>query len=187
MGIILRILIVIILLAVQPFLWKFVGDRARQLHSNQTNEEQFALLSQKLIDSQKAFSDAQPRLADLSDSFPPATTISQVVGRIEALADTKHLVIELKSIEDGSPVEAGKGAITAKHITASVTGPVESLFSFLEAMEYQKEVLHIDSWDLIQGSLPSVSPVASPQQGVPLDTIFQMTLRMTYYFYDAPK
>lgn len=171
-----RIALLLILAALQPFLWSYVGDRARQLHMSQTNEEQFALLSQKLIESQQAFSQAQPRLLQLADSFPASNTISQVVGRIEALADAKHLIIELKSIEDATPVEAGRGTIVTKRITAEVTGSVESLFSFLESMENQKEFISIESWDVVMDT--------SPQQTS--QTVFKMTLRAIYYFYDAP-
>ncbi len=182
-----RIILVVILLTIQPFLWGYVGSRARQLHANQTNEEQFALLSQKLIESQQAFSDIQPRLLKLSDSFPSSITISQVVGRIEALADTKHVAIELKSIEDVSSLDAGKGKITTKRITADVSGPIDALLSFLEVMEHQKEVLSIESWDVVQAASQSSLPVTVPTSGPEEDSqaFFKMTLHAVYYFYDG--
>ncbi len=172
----LRIALLLALGILQPFLWTYVGDRARQLHMSQTNEEQFALLSQKLIESQQAFSDAQPRLLKFTDVFPPSNTVSQVVGRIEALADTRQLSIELKSIEDTTPIEAGKGTINTKRITSEVTGSVNELFSFLEAMENQKEFLSIESWDII------TTAGLSQQNSVPT---FKMTLHTIYYFYDT--
>ena len=184
MNFLTRIVLVVILLAIQPFLWGYVGGRSRQLHSNQANEEQFALLSQKLIESQQAFSDTQPRLLGIIDSFPFPAAISQVVGRIEALADTKHVAIELKSIEDGFPLEAGAGKITTKRITAQATGSVESIFSFLEAMENQKEFLAIESWDIIPAAAPSPSPGVALAEGAP-QSFFTMTLHIIYYFYDG--
>lgn len=171
MHILVRIAIVILLIGIQPFLWGYVADRSRQLHLAQTNEEQFVLLSQKLIEAQQVFSQAQPSILKLAESFPSSTTISQVVGRIEALADSNSLGIELKSIEDMDPLEAGQGKILRKRITTEVTGPVDSLFSFLETMENQKEVLSIQSWDIVN---------TSEQQ-----SIFKMTLHTIYYFYDG--
>ncbi|OGY31180.1 MAG: hypothetical protein A3C02_04040 [Candidatus Andersenbacteria bacterium RIFCSPHIGHO2_02_FULL_45_11] len=171
-----RIVLLFALAALQPFLWGYVSDRAQQLHLLQTNEEQFALLSQKMIESQQAFSDAQPRLLKLGDVFPASSALSQVVGRIEALADTKQLGIELKSIEDTISIEAGSGTIRPKRITAEVTGSVEALFSFLEAMENQNEFLSIESWDIIAAGLPEKAS----------QPVFQMTLHTIYYFYDAP-
>ncbi len=172
MHILVRIAYVSILIGIQPFLWGYVAERSRQLHLTQTNEEQFVLLSQKFIESQQAFSQAQSSILKLADSFPSSSTISQVVGRIEALADSNYLVIELKSIEDMTPLEAGPGNILRKRITTEVTGSVNSLFSFLETMENQKEVLSIQSWDVVR--ILASQPV------------FKMTLHTVYYFYDGP-
>lgn len=165
----------VILIAVQPFLWTAVKKSALQLHSGQTNAEQLVLVSQKLAESQKALSQIQSRLNQLLDAFPPSNTISQVVGRIEALADAAHLPVELKSIEDGTRNEVGRGNIITKIITIRVTGPMEAVFSFLDALEHQKEFASIESWDIANTAqyVSSSSP------------IFQMTLNVMYYFYDA--
>lgn len=175
MSFILRIAILLILIVVQPYLWDAVRRSALQLHSGQTNAEQLILVSQKLAESQEALFQKQPHLNQLFDAFPPSNTISQVVSRIEALADSAHLPVELKSIEDGTQSETGRGNIITKNITVRVTGSMEAVFSFLDSLEHQQEFARIESWD-----------VATIAQYVPSSSaMFQMTLKVTYYFYDA--
>lgn len=169
-----RILLVFVLLVLQPFLWVYVGQRSRQLHNRQTNEQQFALLSQTVIASQQAFSQAQSRVLQLSQSFPSSNTISQVVGRMESFADAHKVAITLTSIEDGPSITVGSSVITSKRITAQFTGPVDSLFSSLEALEYQQEAARVESLDVVRANSASPSPM-----------VFQMTVRILYYFYDV--
>lgn len=181
MSTIVRICIVLILIAVQPFLWSMIKQRSVQLHSNQTNQNQFVLLSKKLAQLKKDFDSSQPRLEELAQSFPSASTISQVVGRIEALADAKYLVSALKSIEDGVPIEAGKSKITTKRVVIEITGSVEALLSFLETVEHQKEVVSVESWDL------SIAPQSAPS-GTSVGAsapVFKIIVHTIYYFYDV--
>lgn len=175
MSLPLRVVIVLVLVVAQVFLWAQVKQSALQLHFGQTNTQQFELVSQKLAESQDAFSKVQPHLTQLFEAFPPSNTISQVVGRIEALGDAKRLGVELKSIEDGTSSAVAKGKIITKRITIHVMGPMESMFSFLEALERQKEFASVESWDLTSDTQGSSSGPSG----------FQMTLHVNYYFYDA--
>lgn len=168
----LRICIALILIGIQPFLWGYVRKYAQELYVSQTNEQQSALLSKKLSKAQETLVASKPLLEKLSESFPPPHTISQVLGHIEALADSQHVTIDIQSIEDVPPLEVAGGAIIKRRITASVGGPIDSLLLFLEAVENQKEVVTIDSWEMTRGAQQSATP------------IFTMTIQVVYYFYE---
>lgn len=175
MFLLVRISIVLILVIAQVFLWNAVQKSALQLHSGQTKKDQLVLVAQKLTEAKEAFAAAQPRLLQLSDSFPASKTIPQVVGHIEALADTQQVPIELKSIEDGTSMDVQGGKITTKKIEIRITGAMESVFSFLEAIEHQKEFASVESWDIANNTQGESS----------VSSVFQMTLHTVYYFYDA--
>ena len=163
----------VLLVIVQPFLWSYVHATAKNLHSQQKNREQLALGTQKITESEASLVAAKSRMLKLSESFGAPSDISQLVGRLEALADSKRLAIELQSIEDGAPIEAGSISLATKVITAKVTGSTKELFSFLEAMEHQKEFLTVESWNV------ALSGAIEPP-------VFTMTLSIMYYFYANP-
>ncbi len=163
---------IVLLLAGQWFLWKQVERSALLLHMRQTNEQQYAMVSLQLLEAQQSLEAHAPSFATLGDVLPSRDTLSQVLGRMEGLADTHGVSLSIKSIESAETVAAGSQEIVPHVFAAEVQGAAENLLVFLDALENQKQLGHIDSWEL-SSSGPSVS--GSFQA-------FVLKLRIVYYF-----
>lgn len=163
---------ILILLISQVFLWGYVRKAARELHMRQTNEQQYEMLSLKLLEAEQNFLEQQKSLGQLSEILPSQETISQVLGQMESLADAKKVTLELKSIEDADPIEAGADTIAPRVFSAEAAGPIEDLLAFLESLEHQKQLSRIESWDISS---------AGPLQDGSFQS-FVLRIQIVYYF-----
>lgn len=170
--------LIVVLGGGQFFLWQYVSSVAGQLHSHRTNTEQSQVLSAKISEARRLLLLEQKKLSGLSAVFPSKEAVSQVVGRIEALADDKKLQLDIAGIEDGKPVEAGKEVFLTKVFSIHVVGPADALLAFFEGLEHQKELIEIHSWNI-------ASDTPDPNTTVPTIPQFALTLKATYYFYDG--
>ena len=174
-------IIIVLLIVVQFFLWKYIQSYAGKIYMRQTNAQQTEALSQKIAEAQRGLLEQQRKLVSLSAIFPPKDGVSQVVGRIESIADTRRLKLDIMSIEDGEPVESGKDAMFTKVFSLQATGPIDTLFAFFEALEHQTELVHVASWSVAAPPPSQTNTLGAPQ--APQE--FVLTLKVIYYFYDA--
>lgn len=170
--IIVGIAAVLILLGAQLFLWGYVGKAASSLHMRQTNEQQYEMLSLKLLDAEQKFLEQQKSLGKLHEVLPSLESMSQVLGQMETLADAKNIQLELKSIEDLEAIPAGADSISPRVFSAEAQGSIDALLAFLASLEHQKQLSHVESWE--------VGSAGAPQEGLPPSFVLQV--RIVYYF-----
>ncbi len=144
------IIFVVVLLIIQPFLWRLVTFVADQYHGKLTEEGQYENVQSRLITIETSSESDEALLRQLDPVFPRSTSASKPVERLEGLADESGVVLDIISISDTDENIAGKkipGIVKLK-ITAQALGDAASLLEYLEAVEHTDELVTVDSWGL---------------------------------------
>lgn len=148
MSAVIKGIIIVLLLVGQVFLWRYVTSSAQALHARQTNQQQYELLSLKLLETQQEFARQQASLNRIAELLPDQDTISHVLGRMEDLAESHSVAIDVKSIEDVELIKAGSNTIIPRIFALEAIGSAQQLLAFLESLESQKQLGRIESWDI---------------------------------------
>ena len=108
--------------------------------------------------------------------FPKGTSTSQVVDRMERLADVQGINIQIKSIvADALKVKRGEDEaeqLQSIAFSMELVGPVQRLLAYIDGVEHVQELSSIRSWAIAPG-------VKLSEQSV---TPFVLTMTVVFYF-----
>lgn len=160
----------------QIWLWAYVGQVAETLHSRQTEEQQLQDLDARIISIEKNYESQLPLLDQLAVVFPRDTETSQVVDRLEQLADKQGVTLDIKDISNKADVPKDSSLLPVS-ITCRLTGTATKLMQYLGALEHIQEVAVARSWEL--SAAPQL-PASSAGTFVVAPT-HQMTMNVVFY------
>jgi len=144
-----QVLILLVLVVGQPFLWRFVRSSAQALHGKRTAEQQQINLRQRLDEIEQATAEQQPLVEQLATSFPARNLAAQVVERLEQLSDERGVEIDIRDISERDPLAGrGKVRLVPLVVTVEAAGSPDQLLGYLEAVEHVPEVVTISEWAL---------------------------------------
>ncbi len=174
------VVLLIILGAVQPFLWKRVATSATKLQDTQTIEQQYADLQKRLEETTKSRNEQQELFDQLSVVYPNVNNTSQVIERLEQLATQWFVIMQIRTIQEDQPIKTKSDTlkIIPLKITVEVTAPPERILSYVDAVEHMQELARITSFLLqeVDPTAPGTTPV-SPDQEVSLIMNIEFYLR----------
>src|SRR6185436_8204547 len=95
---IIALLILIVIGVAQPFLWNYVEKSAELLHTRQTEQQQLEEIEGRLTTIAEQHDGAQALVDQLRVAFPKQSETSQVVDRLEQLADKQKVTMTTQNI-----------------------------------------------------------------------------------------
>ena len=138
-----------VVVALQPWLWQAVTERAATLQQQRQLAQQLAQAAEQLSQLQAADQEAAERLSQLETLAPPAEQLTTLLGRLERVAAERALRFELLSITEEPAGFAGvTEPLQAVSVSAQATGSPDQLVSFMQAIEYAPELVLVASWSL---------------------------------------
>lgn len=166
--------LLVVLGIAQPFLWNFVWRSADALHSKRTEEQQLQELQARIKDSNAQYQAQQPLVDQLSVSFPKAADTSQVVDRMEQLANKVGVALSIKNIVTEAPTKKTTSGLSNFVVTIKADGTAHGLLQYIDALEHAQEVATIRQWVITPGP---ASTAGQPISLVP----FTMTANVVFY------
>lgn len=170
------ILMLIALGGAQPFLWGYVKASADALHARRTEEQQLQELQARIHDIETKYKAGQPLIDQLSVPFPKTGQTSQVVDRLEQLADKTGVAMEITNILTDPPSKKGGGNLNSFVVTVRVDGTAHGLLQYIDALEHIQEVVTLRQW--VFNAVPvsaTIVPGAKPTYP------FSMNMNVVFY------
>lgn len=164
--------IILALLALQPWLWGRVFDAAASFRSRQTQEQQL-LNVQRLTEDIHTVDPLQQALLDQAAvAFPLPESAPLIVERVEGLAEAQGLILELRGIsEQNNPANRGPAGLAPFDLNLTVAGPPRAALAFFDAVEHMQEFTQIENW--------SMEPVRSSQPG---SKVYALSMKVRFFF-----
>lgn len=176
--------VVVILAAVQPFLWKYVASSARGYQDKRTQAQQLRLLEDRLSLITQAIDRDRPLLRQLNASLLSRGSESQAVERIEQLADREGVILTTQSINERKQDASDTSKIlTPLDVVVQVQGEPAKLLQYIDAVEHMQEVVHIQ-----QITMKTINPTPGKEKtttNAPVSAELSMTI--TFYIQNAPR
>lgn len=192
-AVVIRVVILIVLAAMQPWLWSQVHVRAKDFQAKQSQSQQMTAVDKLNASMTADLSQQAASLKQIDTVVLPQADISDVVSQLEQLADRGRLVINVTGIDDGtdkkSKAATGANGIVPVTITAKVSGTADAIFNFFESLEYSPPLLIIKQWQVAAGALAATAPSApavltpggSPRPSVSPVPQYTLTFTIIYY------
>ena len=171
------VLAVVALGLCQIWLWAYVGQVAETLHSRQTEEQQLQDLESRIISIENTYEGQLPLLDQLTVVFPKDSETSQVVDRLEQLADKQGVTLDIKDISNKADVPKDSTLLPVA-ITCHLTGTATKLMQYLGALEHIQELAVVRSWGLSVAPPLPVPPAGAPVSAGPTH---QKTMNVVFY------
>ncbi|MDP3997949.1 MAG: hypothetical protein U1C49_01300 [Candidatus Andersenbacteria bacterium] len=146
-------IVVILLIAAQPFLWKMVSAKALELADMRSQGQQIVNVKERNTQMSQVIDQQRDYDNQLKVVIPGSNSLTQIVERLEQVADQYGLTLDIKSINEIDAEKSDKGAlkntgITKVTVSLIAGGNVDRLLDFLESIEHIQELAAISSWSL---------------------------------------
>lgn len=151
------ILLMIVLSTLQPFLWRYVHARALALQQIRSQGQQITNVQARNDEIQKTLQAQHDFLGQLELVSPPTTAITEVVERVEHLADQVGLTVAITVIQElpANNSVVKEAGIVPVSISVQVAGTPRQLLSFMERVEHTPELSIVPHWTLVPASATS--------------------------------
>jgi hypothetical protein len=171
----------VVLLILQPFLWRFVHEQALTLQQERSQEQQIANVKERNDEIGRRLETAREFLTQLEAVSPPTADKTKIVERVEQLADQLGLVMDITVIQElqGSDAVASDDHVVPVSMSVSTTGPTRQLLSFFDRVEHTQELSVVPTWTLA----PAAGPAAPPGAPVVGGESLPYTLTMDILFF----
>lgn len=170
------------LAAAQPWLWGYVKQGAEDIHNRRTEEQQLQELAERLRLIAQKHTDQAALLDGLAIEFPRVGDTSQVVERLEQLADRQSVELTVQNIAPPPTAVPGKkpSVLSPTIVSVQVKGSATRLLQYIDAVEHVQELAIVQSWDL------AAAPPAAPASALGPVSSPGYTLAMNILFYLQP-
>ncbi|MAF80862.1 hypothetical protein CL628_02505 [bacterium] len=148
----LSILLLIILVGVQPLLWRLVKRQAELVHSRRTLEQQQADVQLRAEAMRGNLNQQRDNISTMDAVAPQFKSLPQAVERLELLAERRALSLEIQGISRLNVEDTT--SIRPVSVVLRAFGPVESVLSFMEQIEHVQELTQVQSWQLEPSEAP---------------------------------
>lgn len=174
-GLVTTLLMVVLLGVAQIWLWQYVETSAATLRNRQTEEQQLEDLNGRIAIIEQNYKAQLPLLDQLLIVFPQASQTSQIVDRLEQLADRQKVQLAIKNITTQPLPEAQKEkGLIPLLVTMEVRGAATMLLEYLAAVEHIQEIAVVRDWQVAPLRLG-----ATP--GAPAGPSHQMSMSLIFY------
>lgn len=161
--------LVVVLWGAQPWLWGYVFDVAASFRDRQTQQAQLANTLRLVEDVRQVDPAAQALLDQAAIAFPTRASAPQIVERLEALADSQTLSLQLESIREEPATNTRRQQLIPLVVNLSVAGSPAALLGFLEKVEHMQELTQVDEW--------SMKPLPVP----PPAKVYRLEMRVRFF------
>lgn len=173
------LVVVMGLAVVQPWLWGYVKGGAEAIHNRRTEEQQLKELIERLAVIEQKHTEQAALLDGLTVIFPHATATSQVVDRLEVLADRQSVELSVQNIAPPTAAPGEKPTVLSPTVVSvQVKGSATRLLQYIDAVEHVQELAVIQSWDLAPApavaTLPSGALAVSPGYTLAMNILFYL-------------
>lgn len=178
------VLVLVVVVAVQPFLWRFAQYRVSTVRDQQARNGQIAAVREQNQQIEQAIKTQQQLIDQLDIIAPRPTALNQVVERLEQLADKQQLRIDISSIKEVTSTSRRKAAVVTP-VTAviEIRGSVTAVLQYIEQLEHTPELTVVRSFTLKPNRLV-IEPVASPLPSAtppPVVTDYSVKLEVIFF------
>lgn len=142
------VLVVVVVLGLgvgQLWLWGSVFDAASTFRDRQTQQQQLDNVRRLVEGIRAADSSEQTLTEQAAVAFPLPETVPHIVERVEALAESRGLVLELQSIAE-QPRSGTKHVLQPFDLNVVLLGPPQALLAFLDSVEHMQEFTQVEQW-----------------------------------------
>ncbi|MBI3255750.1 MAG: hypothetical protein HYZ63_02155 [Candidatus Andersenbacteria bacterium] len=175
-GLFVTLVLVVALGVAQIWLWRYVQTSAQTLRNRQTEEQQLEELNGRIAIIEQNYKAQLPLLDQLLVVFPQASQTSQIVDRLEQLADRQRVELSIENITTQALVESQKNtALIPLLVTMDVKGAATTLLEYLAAVEHIQEIAVVKDWQI------APLPPRAPTPGEPAGASHQMTMNVIFY------
>ncbi len=171
------VLLLVVLVAAQPFVWRFVHARALELQQKRSQGQQIANVKARNEEVKTTLKNQENFLNQLQVVSPPLTSLTQVVERVEQLADQLGLTVNISVIQElpASGALVKEEEIVPVSVAIEAKGTVNQLLSFFDRVEHTQELSIVRTWSMAPdlAPAPGVVPVVStPSYVLTMDILF---------------
>lgn len=176
----LRLLAVLVLLALQPWLWQGVKEATTRVHQLRSERQQLASVQERVGQIKQVMATQRELLDQLQVVVPTSEKLSQVVERLERVAGEQQAELTILDISTvPPPLDAAVSVpIVSVRVTLQVKGDATALLSFIDHLEHIQEIAVIEQWSL---NPASVQAVPSPQPG---QYLYSLTANVIFFLQD---
>lgn len=161
----------------QPLLWRFIGDAAVRFHQDRSQVHHVAQVEERLAAIRQEQQDLQAQLPQLAAIVPEDIATLSRLERLEAVAGTVGVTVEVRGIveevadesREGTPAPPGGVVVFPLAVTVFASGPPTALLDYIDAVEHMEELVHVRSLRL------------SPAQGGTAAGGFDLTAEIVFY------
>lgn len=147
--------VILLLMAGQPWLWGWVFDSATEFRNRQTQQGQLANV-QRLTEQIRVVDPAQAALLEQAGvAFPLMGAAPQIVERLEGLAETQGLTMQLVAIREVSVPGRGPKLVPFD-IDLTVAGAPRAVLAFVETVEHMQELTQVTALNMDPVTVPVV-------------------------------
>lgn len=183
--IVLKCLIIIIMLGLQPFVWRQVEVHAVEVHRKRSQKDQAGDLQTRIEQIKQVNEKQKEFLNQLEVVVPYEASLPQLVERLEHLATERGVHLTIQSIEE---VLIGEEEDEVAVIPMLVT--LQTLGRPADVLEYVAAVEHIQELNIIQSialqpateAQPTTTPAPGALPTPTLPTPYGATLTILFLF-----
>jgi len=168
------LLITVLLVILQPVLWSVVQGRAEAYRQKRSQRTQIDEITRRNEAIETDLRDHQDDLSKLTLSVPEFSALTQVVERLEVLADRRDLKnLDITNIYEVT--DQSEFGIVPVRVSFRVTGGEDNLLAYLVEVEHVPELTQVSSWSLLPARVPSAVALEQEvlvQYELSADTLF---------------
>jgi 50S ribosomal subunit-associated GTPase HflX len=139
----------LILLLAQFPLWILVERFATTLHEKRAQSLQIADLDRRNEEVSAALKGQEEYIDQLDVVTPPLVSLTQVVERVEQLADQQRLAVSLQDISQPTATSNQKELhLSQIRLSITVSGTADQVLNYLDQLEHIPELTVVDAWSL---------------------------------------
>jgi|GEM_PF-3079810 hypothetical protein len=197
-SLVFSVILLLVLIMVQPYLWGMVKSRALTLHERRTLTEQIKEVEIKNRDTRNNYESQNVYIDQLTSVIPSSRDALQVIERLETATQGLDVQVDVSRIDEGTSLKSivdtesgiGNNAKPAQalvptteeiskifplHITLVAKGSSDALVEYIDAIEHVQELSMIQKF--------TISPVTIKTSQTPEQDQSQFQLLMTVVFY----
>lgn len=170
------VVLLVVLVAAQPFLWRFVQTSALDLQQKRSQSQQISNVNDRNEEVKGTIKTQENFLDQLQVVSPPVTSLTQVVERVEQLGDQLGVLVNISVIQElqASASLVKEEGIVPVSVAIEATGTVNQLLSFFDRVEHTQELSIVRTWSLVPAAVsgPVGTPVVNPTYSLTMDILF---------------
>lgn len=172
-----RLLAIIVLVGLQPWLWGLVLARATSLQAQRSQQAQLVTLRSRIEQIKKNAVTQEDFLDQVSAAVPARAALPQVIERLERLSADQQTQLEILDISDVPRVNDDVAAIPIRtvRVAIQVKGSAVQVLSVIDSIEHIQEVAMIERWSL------NPAPVQLVPSPVPGEYLYFLTANVLFF------